>query len=65
MTDWLKNEGWKREVNLPRIQSTKCAVDKGGDWRAEEKRRMMFIDDKERYRKVRAVLFGSKVETVT
>lgn len=64
MSDWLRNQDWKRETNLPRIQSTKSAIEKPKDWRAQEKKRLCLIDDKERYRKVRAVLFGSKVDTV-
>ena len=65
MSDWLKNEVWKEEINLPRIQSTKQTISNEFDWRAEERRRLMFIDDKERYNKVRSILFGSKVETIT
>lgn len=65
MSDWLKNEVWKEEINLPRIQSTKQTIISEFDWRAEERRRLMFIDDKERYDKVRSILFGSKVETIT
>lgn len=33
MTDWLRNQDWKREINLPRIQSTKSAKEKPKDWR--------------------------------
>lgn len=38
MMDWLRNEGWKQEINLPRIQSTYTGSSangkSGNDWRS-------------------------------
>lgn len=36
MMEWLRNEGWKQEAALPRIQSTHSTAHKTTlDWRSE------------------------------
>ncbi len=64
MLDWIRNEGWKEQVNLPEIATVKRVVRLDKDWRLEERKRLLLIDDKEKYSRVKAVLFGSKVETI-
>lgn len=61
MTNWIKKQGWKEEILLPKIQTR--AQSSLNDWRQNERKRIAHVyEDKQIYLKVRNILFGPKVD---
>lgn len=61
MTNWIKKQGWKEEILLPKIQTR--AQSSLNDWRQNERKRIAHVyEDKQIYFKVRNILFGPKVD---